>query len=191
MWQASEKLWVNGVKETSFLRKKMCFSALWLLRCQEDRERAALLLAPSFCWPFVTGTTTGWATGSGSPCPHSQAFALVFLASPVRRKGCVVPGAHVLSRDTRGPAAALSLLQEHQTSGQFASGSEAPPPPPCALFFPQKPPPPVLLCGCRLMAGSPGLSFLETPLALASPVQMAAVAQRVHVHPALVAACGS
>lgn len=92
MWQASEKLWVNGLKGTWFL--KIYFFPFTGMRCQKNGGKAALFLAPdSSSGPFLEGPLPG-----GSACPTlTQVFSLSPCLTLLHRKGVPTYGLTALT----------------------------------------------------------------------------------------------
>ena len=88
MWQASGKLWVNGLKRTWFLKICLFFPFLRMrIRCQENGEGAALSLDPLLVGPLLGGHRLQLDLSH----PH-PGLPGVSVASPDRRgKACVPP----------------------------------------------------------------------------------------------------
>lgn len=162
MWQASGKLWVNGLKRTWFL--KICvFFPLFENENKVSGEWGRSYPLPG---PLVRGATAGGVIGSSLTCPTlTQAFpvspwlVLTEGARPVfppAHHPCQLP-AHTRRELLPGqtlptPLACLSGALQHRVAGSslrawglfaFRSGVSSHPRP-----SPQKPRPPGSLCGC-------------------------------------------
>lgn len=103
-----EKLWVNnGLKESWF--HKIIFFPFTGIRCQENGERGALVLAPSSTsWSLVREAIAGWAAGPAQPAYPYPDLPSVSLAGPPSGLTTHRLSAHILY--TGGAPASLSSL---------------------------------------------------------------------------------
>lgn len=80
-----EKLWVNNGLKESWFHKIISFPFTGI-RCQENGERGALVLAPSSTsWSLVRKAIAGWAAGPAQPAYPYPDLPSVSLAGPPRQ----------------------------------------------------------------------------------------------------------